>query len=187
MTSKQKRLSTLDKKTEAHKKGLITEFEKNPIISSACAKLGIGRSTYYEWLSKDKVFTKAVDQSAKYGVSFINDMAESKLIQNIQSGSNTAIIFWLKNHNPIYRERFGRYDDDLPIPAEIDEKEQIAIAKAFMNLGLNKMLIVDKKIRDQAIKENTEVHEKDRVIPLIRKDKSGVKIIDLLKRQKEQP
>lgn len=184
MTSKQKRLSTLDKKTEANKKALIVEFEKTPIVSSACAKLSIGRSTYYEWLSKDKVFAKAVEQSKKYGISFINDMAESKLIQNIQGGSNTAIIFWLKYHNSIYRERFNRYDDDSsPIPEEISEKEEVAIVKALMNIGLDRMLITDQKIKEQAIKENNEAHEKDRVIPLIHKDKSGVKISDLLEKR----
>ena len=47
---------------------------------------------------------KLADEAIKSGTFFINDMAD-QAIQNIQSGNNTAIIFWLKNHHKEYNER----------------------------------------------------------------------------------
>ena len=53
----------------------------------------------------DKAFGSLQTKQSSLARFFINDMAESKLIQNIQSGNNTAIIFWLKNHHKEYNER----------------------------------------------------------------------------------
>ena len=93
----------------------------------------VGRSTYYAWRKEDKEFAKLADEAVKSGTLFINDMAESKLIQNIQSGNNTAIIFWLKNHHRDYGDRV-RHEHEF-IEEELTSEQKIAIAKALFNSG----------------------------------------------------
>lgn len=128
----EKRLETLAVKTKQQKQAFLEQLPKYPVVQVACEKSGVGRSTYYAW-RKDKEFTKLADEAIKSGTYFINDMAESKLIQNIQSGNNTAIIFWLKNHHTQYSERI-RHEHEF-IEEELTQEQKIAIAKALFNSG----------------------------------------------------
>lgn len=88
------------------KEKIIEELKKTPIILVACQKIGISRSTYYRWIHDDCEFLKTTEDAIKIGIQIINDYAESKLITNIQKGDNTAIIYWLKNNHPKYKESF---------------------------------------------------------------------------------
>lgn len=129
----EKRLETLAVKTKGQKKAFLEQLPKYPIVQVACEKSGVGRSTYYAWRKDDKEFAKEADEAIASGTFFINDMAESKLIQNIQSGNNTAIIFWLKNHHKQYSERI-RHEHEF-IEEELTSEQKIAIAKALFNSG----------------------------------------------------
>lgn len=129
----EKRLETLAVKTKEQKQAFLEQLPKYPIVQVACEKSGIGRSTYYAWRKSDKAFAKLADEEITSGTHFINDMAESKLIQNIQSGNNTAIIFWLKNHHKQYSERI-RHEHEF-IEEELTSEQKIAIAKALFNAG----------------------------------------------------
>ncbi len=101
----EKRLKTLEQKAEEKKKAIVSELRKNPISTSACAKVGVGRSTYYEWRHNDDIFARAADHAMKSGRFLVNDMCESQLIKQAQAGNPTAIIFWLKNNHPRYCPR----------------------------------------------------------------------------------
>lgn len=129
----EKRLETLAVKTKEQKRAFLEQLPKYPIVQVACEKSGVGRSTYYAWRKGDKEFAKEADEAIASGTFFINDMAESKLIQNIQSGNNTAIIFWLKNHHGQYSERI-RHEHEF-IEEELTSEQKIAIAKALFNAG----------------------------------------------------
>ena len=96
------RLATLEKKTETNKKELVALLRKTPIVQIACERLDIGRSTYYQWRAADKIFARAADRALEAGRFFVNDLAESKLMQMIKDDNITAIIFWLKHNNPRY-------------------------------------------------------------------------------------
>ena len=61
------------------------------IVTTACKKVGISRTTYYDYL-KDADFKKQVDDIAEVAVDF----AESQLHKQIQTGNTTATIFYLK-------------------------------------------------------------------------------------------
>lgn len=128
----EKRLETLAVKTKQQKQAFLEQLPKYPVVQVACEKSGVGRSTYYVW-RKDKEFARLADEAIKSGTYFINDMAESKLIQNIQSGNNTAIIFWLKNHHTQYSERI-KHEHEF-IEEELTQEQKIAIAKALFNSG----------------------------------------------------
>jgi len=77
----------------------------NGIVSSACASIGLARSTYYNWLNEDAVFKAAVEEIQDVAIDFV----ESKLMEKIRGvqvagkdvvydvpPSDTAIIFFLK-------------------------------------------------------------------------------------------
>jgi len=132
----EKRLETLAVKTKQQKQAFLEQLPKYPVVQVACEKSGVGRSTYYAW-RKDKAFAKLADEAIKSGTYFINDMAESKLIQNIQSGNNTAIIFWLKNHHGSYNERIVHEHEHT---LELEDEDKKAIAKALINIGLGNIL-----------------------------------------------
>lgn len=99
-----KRLEKLAIETEKNKKEIAIQLRKTPIVQFACERTGIGRSTYYKWRAKDKIFGRVADRALEAGRFFINDLAESKLISLIQNSQITAIIFWLKHNHPKYAE-----------------------------------------------------------------------------------
>jgi hypothetical protein len=83
---------------------LLEEMRKTPVIEIVCKKNSVGRATYYRWRKEDSKFADAADDALKEGESKVSDLAESRLISAIQMGNMTAIIFWLKNHNPKYAD-----------------------------------------------------------------------------------
>ena len=64
---------------------------KNGNISQACKAINISRQTFYAW-SEDEDF-KIKAENVKESLL---DLAESKLMENINNNENIAIIFYLK-------------------------------------------------------------------------------------------
>ena len=58
-------------------------------ISNACKSANIHRRTYYTWIDKDEDFKQKCEDVQE---SFL-DLAESKLLEKINDGDNTCIIF----------------------------------------------------------------------------------------------
>ena len=80
-------------KTDKKKKDFIEALRNNlGHISNACEAAKIGRRTYYDWTDKDKNFKEDVHHIQ----DSLLDLAESKLLENIENNENTAIIFYLK-------------------------------------------------------------------------------------------
>ena len=80
-------------KTDKKKKDFLVSLKKNNgNISEACESANIGRQTYYDWTEKDEAFKQDADDAQE---SLI-DLAESKLMENIEDNDNTSIIFFLK-------------------------------------------------------------------------------------------
>lgn len=109
------------------KKGAFLKHLKDAkgIISYACEKVGVSRSTYYNWHSKDADFKEKADEITEA----IIDTVESKLLSKIQDEDLTAIIFFLKTkgRDRGYVERreqevsFNQFEQlmkDLPDDAE---------------------------------------------------------------------
>lgn len=88
--------------TDKTKIALIEQFKQMPIIEVACKKVGIGRATFYRWKKSNKEFAKLCDEALGQGRLFINDLAESQLLQAIKEGNMTGVIFWLKNNHRNY-------------------------------------------------------------------------------------
>lgn len=63
-------------------------------ITQSCKAADISRQTYYNWMLNDSEFKSAVDLTEPAEVFL--DFLESKLIQRINDGDTTAVIFALK-------------------------------------------------------------------------------------------
>lgn len=87
------------------KKALIEQLKKTPVVSIACQRVSIGRTTFYTFKKEDAAFAKEVETAMQEGFGLINDLAESKLIALINKESLGAIIFWLKTHHETYRSK----------------------------------------------------------------------------------
>ena len=80
-------------KTDTHKKAMLEALTKSlGIVTSACKSVGINRDTHYEWLKNDEQYKAEVESLKDVALDF----AESQLHKKMQSGSDTAIIFFLK-------------------------------------------------------------------------------------------
>jgi hypothetical protein len=108
-------------KTEQHKKAILEALEKNlGIVTTACRQVGIGRTTFYDWLKDDEEFEKKVDEINNVALDF----TESKLFKLIEGENPTAIIFYLKTKGK-KRGYVERIEQDMnfqerPIFKEID-------------------------------------------------------------------
>lgn len=80
-------------KTNIVKKALLEALEKSlGVVTTACKQVGIGRTTFYEYINKDDKFAKEVADIQNIALDF----AESQLHKQIQDGNTSATIFYLK-------------------------------------------------------------------------------------------
>jgi hypothetical protein len=147
-----KRLNTLAENTKEQKEKILEQLLKHPIIQVACERSGVGRSTYYLWIANDKEFGRKASVAQDKGIDFLNDLTESMLVKNIQNGSNTAIIFWLKNRHKSYSDRM-LHRHEFSIDREVTTEEIEKITLALYKIGLGNDLRLNKgeqkKIEDQ--------------------------------------
>jgi hypothetical protein len=108
---------------EGTKKKLLQELEKTGNVYVACAKVGIGRATFYAWKRIDKNFRKKADRAIRNGRENICDIAEHSLLLNVKDKDMNAIKYVLSHNSPRYknRDKFvvehisrGRKDEQQP-------------------------------------------------------------------------
>lgn len=80
----------------------LEQLKTIPNISLACEKVGLSRNTVYRWRNEDPDFKKRLDEALGSGVESVNDLAESKLVAQINSGNMQAIRYWLDNNKKGY-------------------------------------------------------------------------------------
>lgn len=101
---------------------LLEQLRTIPNVSLACEKVGLSRNTVYRWCKEDPEFKARLDEALESGVESVNDLAESKLIANINSGSMRAIQYWLDNNKKTYiRPRPKNFWDIVEGPGHIAE------------------------------------------------------------------
>jgi hypothetical protein len=75
------------------KKALLKALEQTlGVVTTACRKVDVGRTTYYDWMRDDEEFNKSVQELSNVALDFV----ESKLFENIRDGKTSEIIFYLK-------------------------------------------------------------------------------------------
>lgn len=81
-------------RTKESKKELLKELVKSlGNVTTACKKIGIDRTTYYDWIAKDKKFKAMVDAVPEIRL----DHYEKQLNKLIDDGNVAAVIFALKS------------------------------------------------------------------------------------------
>ena len=92
------------KERNLKKETLLQALESSlGIVSTACNRSGISRSSFYKWYKEDEEFRKKVDEIDNLKLDFV----ESKLFKNIENEKEKSIIFYLqhKGHKRGYIQR----------------------------------------------------------------------------------
>ncbi len=113
-----------EKRRQQLKARFLKTLAQYPIISVACQRSGIPRSTLYEWRKLDPDFSERIDEAELEGRFVINDLAESKLIAGIKNAHHPSITLWL-THN---HKRYGKNTKPAP---EIQENPIHELLKAY--------------------------------------------------------
>lgn len=90
------------KKRNKNQKKLLSELRGNPLIERACKKVGIARSTFYRWCGVDPAFKEEAEAAVAAGRDKMNDFAESKLLEAINTGNMQGIRYWLDHNSKRY-------------------------------------------------------------------------------------
>ena len=120
----------MNNKMQQTKKALIEAMRSSlGVVTTACKKVGVDRTTYYRYYRDDEDFRNAVDDVENIALDFV----ESQLHKQIKEGSTAATIFYLKckgkKRGYVEKqeiEHSGKIDNDginIKVASEADIKE----------------------------------------------------------------
>ena len=115
----------------------LEQLKRTPVVQVVAEKLGIGRSTFYNWKKGDEEFTKKVEEAIIDGIFLVNDLAESQLISSVKDKDMRAISMWLKANHP-------RYGNKLEISTAVKDdgsltpEQEAVVRKALSMASFNK-------------------------------------------------
>ena len=119
----------MSNKEHIKKKMLIESLENSlGIVSTACTKVNISRSSFYKWYKEDEEFRKKVDEIDSVKLDFV----ESQLFKNIQNLKEKSIIFYLQ-HKGHKRGYIQKQNINLTSNEEKINKIEIEIIKPTGN------------------------------------------------------
>ena len=143
---------------------LLKQLEDNPLVTLACTRIGISRATYYRWRDEDPVFRGELTKAITKGTDKINDFAESKLIENIKSGNQMAINYWLRFNHKAYRPQALRLVIEENNQQRIElGKMQRMLEELINTLGEDKLIeaaVPDPKAFKENLQKDIEEHRK---------------------------
>lgn len=89
-----KKTTAKTKKRVEDKKALFLEAfaQSRGIVAPACRAVSITRQSYYNWIASDASFAESVEAIRQEQI----DTVESALLNKIDDGDTTAVIFYLK-------------------------------------------------------------------------------------------
>lgn len=167
-SAQDKRLNALAEKTESQKKAIVAQLRRTPIVQLACERTDVGRSTYYKWRARDKIFARVASKAQESGKFFINDLAESKLLRLVQDDNLSAIIFWLKHNHPKYAvtTRHIHEYEIVSDPASVEEvsvwAHEMAKIQAYKMRPLETTEELKERLEDEWEHEEQEEPERKR-------------------------
>ena len=101
---------------DRQKKRFIETLETQGTVLHAAKAAGVSRWTAYRWRQEDLEFADQWDEALENAV----DVVENSLYQKAVSGDTICMIFYLKAHRPIYRDRLNI--DIEQVRGEIEER-----------------------------------------------------------------
>jgi len=83
----------MNKSRHIKKESILKALEQSlGVVTMACKKADVPRSTFYKWMNEDEDFAKSVKDIENIALDF----AESQLHKQISENSTSATIFYLK-------------------------------------------------------------------------------------------
>ena len=83
----------MDKSRHIKKESMIQALESSlGVVTTACKKVDVPRSTFYKWIKEDAEFAEQVKDITNIALDF----AESHLHKQIEDDNTAATIFYLK-------------------------------------------------------------------------------------------
>jgi 20S proteasome alpha/beta subunit len=101
---------------DSQKKKFVAALTSHGTVLHAARAAGISRQTAYRWRDDDREFASLWDEAIENAV----DVVESSLYRKAVSGDTVAMIFYLKAHRPIYRDRMNI--DLKQVYSEVEER-----------------------------------------------------------------
>jgi len=101
---------------DSQKKKFVAALTSHGTVLHAAQAAGISRQTAYRWRQDDREFASLWNEAHENAVEAV----ESVLYQKALSGDTIAMIFYLKAHRPIYRDRMNV--DLKQVHSEIEER-----------------------------------------------------------------
>ena len=125
----------MGKKEHNLKKETLLQALENSlgIVSTACNRSGISRSSFYKWYKEDEEFRQKVDEIDNVKLDFV----ESKLFKNIENEKEKSIIFYLQ-HKGHKRGYIQRQNINLTSNEEDIKKIEIEIIESKGNSSFTK-------------------------------------------------
>ena len=103
-------------KRDTRKKRFIDALTAQGSVYHAAKAAGISRQTAYRWQRENHDFADQWDEALENAV----DVVENTLYQKAVNGDTICMIFYLKAHRPIYRDRLNI--DIEQVRGEIEER-----------------------------------------------------------------
>jgi hypothetical protein len=95
---------------DSNKKKAIEALKKSlGIVTTACESIGLARSTFYDWINKDKDFKEAVDEINEEAI----DLTESKLFERIKGYSHREDKIFCHEGIPVIVPTTKHYPPDV--------------------------------------------------------------------------
>jgi hypothetical protein len=103
-------------KRDSQKRKFLSALTVDGTVYHAAQAAGVSRNTVYRWRVEDREFASRWDDAHEKAV----DAVESVLYKKALSGDTICMIFYLKAHRPIYRDRLNV--DVKQVQSEIEER-----------------------------------------------------------------
>lgn len=122
-------------------------YEKGGAMYWAAAKIGVSKDTVDRWRTSDAEFDEAVLTAYQRSTDTLKQTAYLRAINGLSKGSDTLMMFLIKQRDPSYRESFGLDARHLhagaianptrvpaPVQAAVDAMSIEAVKKLLENM-----------------------------------------------------
>lgn len=110
-----KKSSDVKERTHRMQEKVLEFLRDSGNIWYSCKRAGISRETFYTW-KEERPFALKADNAINLGKSFVNDLAHTHLIQNIQQNNMQAVKFQLERCHPDYQTKNQKTPDSEFVP-----------------------------------------------------------------------
>jgi hypothetical protein len=139
----EKKQQTIQDRQQREKEMILAQLRKMPIVSIACEKAGVGRTTYSRWRTEDEEFRQAADEAMLEGDGLINDLTEAQLFSLVKDKKHFGAIRYRLSHcHPKYADRLQLLGS-ISIKDEPLTPEQAAVVREALKMVAPTEQIID--------------------------------------------